>query len=819
MKPVGVPAGVSGSLLAGLRSRCINKNTKKKAQVDSIYFHSLSFKKPSKPRASGNVVNLSAGLLSAEMLHDTDIGHDKSWGSKMKSEKSSVSEVSDVENLKNTVTEEMSYIDSNTFKTNDIMDDATPRKMQMRTYVLGQLPKVSFFVNVNDDDDELVLLAPKFVGSNWLLFAGSCVLEKRSFEPVKLFTLDVKLSAMPGKTNSDKLVAIKKIVYRINGFGGASTPSKFPGIIRASFTSEFSMKKAKELAICEKIIVNNDLKKDATNWALAESLSKDSVRVVLALNDKKLWMARDHHQTLLYTLPVGTTAYNLSVVCFADKASKLAAIGSVSVYKNVNLHWAGLSLAHCAKCKHFGHIFEKKQAPVAYPVFFDRKTWAQIASGSPSYEFSLVLFGAGSTLSVKPLVVTSDSFDNSDLTDCMASLECSMELLSDQVFEILRKLSFVELVPIFSSSCIFPPVVASPMNSALNSDMAMDSMVVPSPSLYSSPLIENATLNLSLSSSKVLTTKMGGLKSKMMALEAVNKSSFVILGNDFNENGSHKCASFKKCFDLGLVNSLAGSVFAKIPIWCNFYGIAKMIDYVFISLNLVNVMVGYNVAGVVDYFDTDYVAVSVSLLLLCKQTNKDYWKYDIKGADKRKWCEFRNVIAAHAAMFSSMFKMAKRSLDLDAMWNIVCGVMGSSTDETFKRKWFKSYNSVFTKVSSKFHKLELLVFRLVKAFRLVSSDDFVLLLGIWDRLDSGGTAEPDLVKSEVDKIMEGWTRKHRVVSDISGNWTYQYQPLNYVFDGAFSGVMDLIGSDELFAVVSNLSNDKAAGLFGISNEL
>ncbi|KAG9297817.1 hypothetical protein G9A89_000122 [Geosiphon pyriformis] len=218
--------------------------------------------------------------------------------------------------------------------------------------------------------------------------------------------------------------------------------------------------------------------------------------------------------------------------------------------------------------------------------------------------------------------------------------------------------------------------------------------------------------------------------------KAINESSFVILNSDFNEDGFRKCASFKKCFDLGLVNSLAGSAFAKIPIWCNSCGIAKMIDYVFVSSNLVNAMVGHSVAGVVNYFDTDHAAVSVFVSL-----GGLLDKYNVKGVNEKKWCKFRNAIAANVAVFSSIFKMAERFLDLDAMWNIIHGIMCSLADKTFKRKWFKDYDSVFTKVSFKFHKLELLVFRLVKAFHLVLSDDFVSLLGTWNGLNSGGAAE------------------------------------------------------------------------------
>ncbi|KAG9286884.1 hypothetical protein G9A89_012434 [Geosiphon pyriformis] len=66
--------------------------------------------------------------------------------------------------------------------------------------------------------------------------------------------------------------------------------------------------------------------------------------------------------------------------------------------------------------------------------------------------------------------------------------------------------------------------------------------------------------------------------------------------------------------------------------------------------------------------------------------------------------------------------------------------------------------------------------------------------------------EPDLVKPKVDKIMEEWTRKHRV-------------PLNYMFNGAFSGVMCPIGFDKMSAIVKELPDGKAAGLSGISNEL
>ncbi|KAG9286531.1 hypothetical protein G9A89_014697 [Geosiphon pyriformis] len=249
--------------------------------------------------------------------------------------------------------------------------------------------------------------------------------------------------------------------------------------------------------------------------------------------------------------------------------------------------------------------------------------------------------------------------------------------------------------------------------------MAVDNVVVLS--FSSLPLVDKAISKLSLSSSKVLTTKVSGLESKIMALKvlvslvliadrfdgvwiftsgvdsgdlgsgvtiimdislachvckiseatfknklsvsilglyvgvslliwffqagkinfmiakAVNESFFVILDGNFNKNGSHKCASFKKCFDFGLVNSFGGT---------NSYDVAKTINFLFISSNLVNAVVNCNMCSIGEFFNTDHWAVSVSVDLggllniqlnfLCKQANRDQWKFNFKSADVNK---------------------------------------------------------------------------------------------------------------------------------------------------------------------------------------
>ncbi|KAG9300421.1 hypothetical protein G9A89_010046 [Geosiphon pyriformis] len=352
---------------------------------------------------------------------------------------------------------------------------------------------------------------------------------------------------------------------------------------------------------------------------------------------------------------------------------------------------------------------------------------------------------------------------------------------------------------------------------------------------------------------------------------AVNESSFVVLGGDFNEDGSRRCASFKKCLDLGLVNSLVGNSLAKCLTWKNSRGVVKTIDYVFVLSNLVNAIVNRDILDVSEYFDIDHQVVCMSVGLgglldvhlnsLCRQVNRNRWKFNIRGADESRWDNFRSATLANTAMFSDKFATAVRFSNLDVMWAIIHKIMVLSADGIFKKKWFKNFDRSFSKKSSKFHKLELLVSKIFKVsrkgdidlmdsgidsghiakeanirsaidkrmenfevdkshtiksvlecpFRKVMLDHLVV--------DSELVLESDQVKSKMNVIMEEWTRKRRVVNNMSSEWCHQYQPLEYVFDEAFSGIMCLIGFDELFEMVSVLPDGKTAGLSGISNKL
>ncbi|KAG9300593.1 hypothetical protein G9A89_005193 [Geosiphon pyriformis] len=512
MEPASLSAGGSGSGLTGLGTQF---GTKKKVQVESVYFRGLSYKKPRKPEIAGGVVDLFAGFLPAALLHSGDEECKVSWESKVENDESSMSEVSDVENMANTIAEETSYTE---FGDDDKMNKATPRKTRIRTYVLGKSPKAPTFDFMSDDKNVLSLPSPK-------MFNGSNQMPSVNFDPVKFFALDIEVLAVPEKTNVDKLMAIKKIFYRIDGFGGASTSSKFSGIIRSTFTSELSLGRAKDMAISKKIMMqliglwqkalvefeSSEVADLVTSrWSVL--MGKDSVHVAKAVNDKQSWVSRNRFWALLYILPIGTTAHDLSelvetyggktcfigrnptlyvrdqcaVICFESEAFKLAAIGSVLAFKGVGLGSGG---------------HEKRTVT--------SQNRAQVASSS------------------LPCVVSSGALG-------VAVLKCSMEILSDQVLLILKKLSFVDLVPLApllsALSLVSPTAVVSDMDLGLALDSAL------SLSASSLPNVGESFVDFSLSSSKILTAKIGSLESNMMALEALICS---VLGRlDYLHSGS-----------------------------------------------------------------------------------------------------------------------------------------------------------------------------------------------------------------------------------------------------------------------------------------
>ncbi|KAG9300965.1 hypothetical protein G9A89_005023 [Geosiphon pyriformis] len=83
--------------------------------------------------------------------------------------------------------------------------------------------------------------------------------------------------------------------------------------------------------------------------------------------------------------------------------------------------------------------------------------------------------------------------------------------------------------------------------------------------------------------------------------KAVNSSSFLVIGGNFNKNNLRKSACFRFCSDLGLVNSLSGSSLVKALTWSNSKRVEKTIDFVLLEQSdhkVVLVLVG--LGGLVD---------------------------------------------------------------------------------------------------------------------------------------------------------------------------------------------------------------------------
>ncbi|KAG9298674.1 hypothetical protein G9A89_012742 [Geosiphon pyriformis] len=286
-----------------------------------------------------------------------------------------------------------------------------------------------------------------------------------------------------------------------------------------------------------------------------------------------------------------------------------------------------------------------------------------------------------------------------------------------------------------------------------------------------------------------------------MIAEAVNFSIFMVLGGDFNENGFKRSVMFKFCLDLGLVNSFTNHHLAKSPTWYNSQGIKKTIDFIFIGSNFSSTVAGHWICSVSEFFDMDHEAVLVSIGLsglldvqlnsLCKQANKDYWKFKIKAADGPN--------------------------DVDTMWAVLEKVMVESANKTFLKHWFSEFHCSKNKLFSRFFGLELLIAKIVKKFGLGDLHSIHCFVKTWSTLDSvKAHAFADLVSlGEKFEVVLG----HLLLVHKECRKLKMHELRVAEEDCAFSGMMDAVSLNELLLVVNGLPDGKAADLSGIFNEL
>ncbi|KAG9304472.1 hypothetical protein G9A89_020036 [Geosiphon pyriformis] len=238
-------------------------------------------------------------------------------------------------------------------------------------------------------------------------------------------------------------------------------------------------------------------------------IGKDSVYMTMAVGDHETWASRDQFRTLLFTLSVETTAHDLGT--FLDRAGGKTCVINQSIDSGNHV---------C--CVVVGFESEKKLESAYHTklIFGGVKLfWARI--NLVRCENSHFNFGSGSGFPSPGTPTDKDNTlvaqDNSLINNHLALLECSLELLADQVSSILYRLNGVKLVSLVPVSQVMSSVVSAPVLSTSDTDMILDVSQPPLPPSF--PVAEKKMVDLGLSSSKILTFKVSGLESKMVALE------------------------------------------------------------------------------------------------------------------------------------------------------------------------------------------------------------------------------------------------------------------------------------------------------------
>ncbi|KAG9289200.1 hypothetical protein G9A89_022509 [Geosiphon pyriformis] len=627
IEPASISAGRPGTGLTGLGIHL----SAKKYCIDSVYSCGVSHKKPKRPVVN-DTIDSSVGLLSMGDLVSAGI-------KPVDSIVSSISGLSDVENIKNTVVEETSYADSDTSFEYENMNDTTLRKTRTRTYILGHLPKQPSFNCINNDDGVLELPLYKKTGSNQMPPFGLCALVTHSFNLTKSFTLDIELSAVLGKCTvicfedgASKLAVINSVPVfksvslcwtslllvcyaKCKQFGHVSdvySVVSFSGKTWAQVAGGFSSLLGSLSPLSTGL--SSGTKSSISAWSFSNSANPHGVFNLFNYLVFLKWFLK------LLTNQISDIVRNLSFV-------ELVPLPSVS---------HELPLA----------VF----TPLAPEVNLD-----MVLNSTPE----------SSALSISTVVDDASGFSlNSSkiLTTKMGGLELKMidlvwKFATCNIWNINVPAKQVDVVYWHISSENMVSFVTETKLRYLGAGVAV--VINNSLAYYISKIkvVPGWVILVQLLfKSKILVFVLGlytgasadirfGQASKVNSIiaKAVNTSTFVVLGGNFNEYGSGKSASFKFCSNLGLVNSFNGYHLIKAPMWCNSRGAERTIDYIFVSESLFSTIVKHWIGSVSNFFNTDHNAVAVSIGLselldvqlngLYKQAYKNHWKFKIKDVD------------------------------------------------------------------------------------------------------------------------------------------------------------------------------------------
>ncbi|KAG9306305.1 hypothetical protein G9A89_018188 [Geosiphon pyriformis] len=333
-------------------------------------------------------------------LEDNIVSNSRSWSS----ETSDTIESDSMDMEEKCLVEETSFDceDNRAFTGKNLEQMPKSSKTITKRVLRKLLEKINF---LNNDNDNILL--------NKLVVLSSLLKNLVNVSVRKSFTLDISLDNVVKKSAQEKLVAVRKLFSKINGFGGTSTPSKFAGIIRAIFTSELSLaqasKKAEETkiltvvlkkisvetsteAVCTALSGFGVVQKAIVKFSKSEQadlvtacwsilIGKNAMHVARTDQDKELWNTRNQHRALLYTLPIEMTAYDIwnyigsvsgktytinhhsiiyaqaryAVVCFESANFLNAVMRTNPVLRGVNMYWSLLGFSKCVEYGKIGH--------------------------------------------------------------------------------------------------------------------------------------------------------------------------------------------------------------------------------------------------------------------------------------------------------------------------------------------------------------------------------------------------------------------------------------------------------------------------------
>ncbi|KAG9301042.1 hypothetical protein G9A89_015778 [Geosiphon pyriformis] len=226
-----------------------------------------------------------------------------------------------------------------------------------------------------------------------------------------------------------------------------------------------------------------------------------------------------------------------------------------------------------------------------------------------------------------------------------------------------------------------------------------------------------------------------------------------------------------------------------------------------------------------EYHNAVVISVSLEGLLdvqlngLCKQANKNCWKFKIKDVDSSGWSHFRDYFSIRILIIKNRFLAAATGHDLDTMWLLLKGAL--LTLDANKALVLRNMVYAGQKIMDVLKYLSIVRkgYKKSKMYESKLVQKASIRAAIEKHMEKFCLDKGNIISSVLDRLFRKMVLDHLVVDDELVLNPDGYALLDYVTNNAFSGVMDVINMSELLVVVGGLPNSKAIGLSGIPNKL